>query len=224
MADLEIESFVRKFKLLWNAGFTASLNIESALGEVNISLNCKVGRTKPPPMPFMSPVLLPNMNRSPSYYRRQVRRKTTRESLSTMSCGTNTPCRDENSTDNHNESCKKAEVSAAEKSTEVDVLEETPCEESTEKVDFELHKDKIITEVIVHAVSEPTEKKEDVEEEIKKKFADIGVRVERIRSFCNHEGNFETARVTTTPVNLKDIGGRCLGMKNCAIRAFENTP
>ena len=84
MVNAEIDSFVVKFKSLWAAGYKATLSLESCMGEVVINLNCKVGRTKPPPMPFMSPVVMPNKNRSPSYYRRQVRRKTTRESLSTI--------------------------------------------------------------------------------------------------------------------------------------------
>ena len=72
-----------------------------------------------------------------------------------MSCGTNTPCRDENMTHNNDETCQKAAENPTNKG---DVGEETFCEVSTEKVDFdELHQDDIITEVIVHAVSEPTE-------------------------------------------------------------------
>ena len=42
MEDVEIDSFLKKFKMLRNAGYDASLNFESKLGEVFISLNCKV--------------------------------------------------------------------------------------------------------------------------------------------------------------------------------------
>ena len=49
MADNEINSFVQKFKLLRDAGLEASLSLETKLGEVEISLSCKVGRILPPP-------------------------------------------------------------------------------------------------------------------------------------------------------------------------------
>ena len=81
MADNEIDSFVQKFKLLRGAGIEASLNIETKLGEVSISLNCKVGRNipPPPPIPKLPSVPASKVYRSPSYYRRQVRRKAERE-------------------------------------------------------------------------------------------------------------------------------------------------
>ena len=74
----EIDNFVFKFKKLWSAGFNiASLNIESKLGEVFISLNFKVGRVIPPPTSQSSSVS--PKRRSPSYYRRQARRKASQE-------------------------------------------------------------------------------------------------------------------------------------------------
>ena len=75
MADSEIESFVRKFKLLRSAGIEASLSLETKLGEVSISLNCKVGRDVLPPPPLVTS----KSYRSPSYYRRQARRRAKRE-------------------------------------------------------------------------------------------------------------------------------------------------
>ena len=81
MADIEIDSFVRKFKLLRGAGIEASLTFETKLGEVCITLNCKVGRNVLPPVP-KSPIVAPGKRyRSPSYYRRQARRKAEREVL-----------------------------------------------------------------------------------------------------------------------------------------------
>ena len=75
---MEIDSVVSKFKLLKDAGYEASLNLETMLGEVKISLNCKVGRSLPPPS---SPIAQSSIRRyrSPSYYRRQARRKAQRE-------------------------------------------------------------------------------------------------------------------------------------------------
>ena len=77
MGHVEIDSFVSKFKMLWSAGVDASLNFESKPGEVFISLNCKVGRVLPPPAVPLSSVV--PKHRSPSYYRRQARRKASRE-------------------------------------------------------------------------------------------------------------------------------------------------
>ena len=77
MADHEIDSFIQKFKLLRGAGIEASLNFETKLGEVFISLNCKVGRNLPPPSPSVT-----SAKRSPSYYRRQARCKAERENRS----------------------------------------------------------------------------------------------------------------------------------------------
>ena len=76
MEDVEIDSFLKKFKMLRNAGYNASLNFESKLGEVFISLNCKVGRLLPPPT---SPASVVSKQRSPSYYRRLAHRKAVRD-------------------------------------------------------------------------------------------------------------------------------------------------
>ena len=79
MATVQIDTFVEQFKKLWGAGIEASLNVESKLGEVFISLNCKVGRITPPSSPsFQSSFVRPKY-RSPSYFRHQERRKEERE-------------------------------------------------------------------------------------------------------------------------------------------------
>ena len=84
MGAVQIDSFVSKFKLLLNTGYNASLSLESYLGEVSIVLNCKVGRTSPPPCsPVRSYVASPK-HRSPSYVRRQARRKAARDSSNVM--------------------------------------------------------------------------------------------------------------------------------------------
>ena len=49
MDHVEIDSFVKKFKLLWGAGYDTTLNFESKLGEMHINLSCKVGRIIPLP-------------------------------------------------------------------------------------------------------------------------------------------------------------------------------
>ena len=75
MADTEIDSFVKKFKLLRGAGMQASLTLETKLGEVFISINCKVSRDVPPPKLSPATAVNPSKHRSPSYFRRQARRR-----------------------------------------------------------------------------------------------------------------------------------------------------
>ena len=78
MADTEIDSFIQKFKLLRGSGIEATLNFETKLGEVYISLNCKVGRNLPPPL-SKSPPVVSSKHRSPSFIRRQIRRDAERK-------------------------------------------------------------------------------------------------------------------------------------------------
>ena len=83
MATDEVENFVRKFKMLKDSGYDTTLTLESKLGEVFVTLNCKVGRTTPPPQ---TPPMLPSSPRyrSPSYFRRLARRKAAAESEKTV--------------------------------------------------------------------------------------------------------------------------------------------
>ena len=78
---MEIENFVRQFKMLWSSGQEAKLTLETKLGEVWINLNCKVGRIIPPMTPSPLPPTKCKAYRSPSYYRRQARRRAERDSL-----------------------------------------------------------------------------------------------------------------------------------------------
>ena len=80
MGDVQIDSFINNFKLLWRAGEEASLKLESKLGEVSLSLSCKVGRIAPPsPVTPLQSFYSRKKYRSPSYFRRQLRRKANRE-------------------------------------------------------------------------------------------------------------------------------------------------
>ena len=42
MAGLEMDSFVMKFKSLWNAGRNATLNLETIAGKVKVSLSVEL--------------------------------------------------------------------------------------------------------------------------------------------------------------------------------------
>ena len=86
MADVELSSFVKKFQCLRRSGYDASLNVESKLGEIFITLSCKVGRDIPPPSSPPSTHATISRNRSPSYFRRQERRRQAfRRNLSNVS-------------------------------------------------------------------------------------------------------------------------------------------
>ena len=62
------------------------MNLETKLGEVYITFNCKVGRLEPPPLsPTSSLISNRKLCRSPSYYRRQSRRRAERNT-SNVSC------------------------------------------------------------------------------------------------------------------------------------------
>ena len=87
-----------------------------------------------------------------------------------------------------------------------------------------LKRDKIIEEVLIYSVTQPIEKMEVVEEEIKQKFANIGVNVEHLKTFRDRRGYFKQSRVKVSPVNLKDVYGRRLGLSNCAVIEYYPPP
>ena len=158
MGHAEIDSFVNKFKLLLNAGFNAKLNLESTLGEVDISLSCKVGRLNPPPsLPSMFFTSSPR-HRSPSYLRRQARRKAAHESHMVKShaadevLGKNSS-KIEQSIDDVvvNDSAVEAEEQCA--SNEEANEESTVVEHGIEVDEEELKRDKIVEEVIISSVT-----------------------------------------------------------------------
>ena len=70
-------------------------------------------------------------------------------------------------------------------------------------------------------MTKPIEKKFDVEEEIRDKFAGIGVEVKGMKTITDSRGKFDKSLVEISKVNLKLIWGRRLGLKNCCVVAFE---
>ena len=121
-----------------------------------------------------------------------------------------------------NDSAVEAEEQCA--SNEEANEELTVVEHGIEVDEEELKRDKIIEEVIISSVTQPTEKLEDVENEIRQKFANIGVNILSMNSFTNSRGCFKQSRVRLTPVNLKTIWGRRLGLKNCSIIEYFPPP
>ena len=75
MAHLEIESFVLKFRNLCSAGYKATLSVEAEDGKASICLKADIGYVPPPFPPPHSHGPPPRVHRSPSYRRRQERRK-----------------------------------------------------------------------------------------------------------------------------------------------------
>ena len=75
-SSYEIDSFVLKFRNLCHAGLKATLTLEADNGQAFVSLKAGLGCLLPPFPPPPTPVY-PSHPRSPSYYRRQERRKAT---------------------------------------------------------------------------------------------------------------------------------------------------
>ena len=126
MADVELSSFVKKFQSLRRSGYDASLNIESKLGEIFITLSCKVGRDIPPPSP-PSPSMPINVsrNRSPSYFRRQARRQAMRQNLqNSESCKSETEQVVEESADTEVHTAEKTAAAAIEDEEELSEADE----------------------------------------------------------------------------------------------------
>ena len=96
-----------------------------------------------------------------------------------------------------------------------------PVVETEEVDEHELARDKNVEKVIVYAVTEPIEKKMDVEQEIREKFAAIGVKVKAIKTKTDYKGLYDKSLVDISGVNLNLIWGRRLGLNNCSVIAYE---
>ena len=75
----ELESFIQKFHQLWNAGFSAHLDLDCHAGLASVGIRLQLGHP-PPPGPFVHRVYSPppppppRKSFSPSYRRRRERR------------------------------------------------------------------------------------------------------------------------------------------------------
>ena len=100
----------------------------------------------------------------------------------------------------------------------VEVNENPPDVFSPENDDEDKRvRNKDVEKITVYAVTEPIEKKADVEREIIEKFNEIGVDVKSMRTKSNYKGMFEGSLLEISPINLNRIWGRRLGLNNCAV-------
>ena len=58
-----------------------------------------------------------------------------------------------------------------------------------------MKRDKVIEEVLISSVTQPIVKRETVEDEIRQKFAEIGVNVLEMKTFSNNRGCSDQSRV-----------------------------
>ena len=141
--------------------------------------------------------------RSPSYYRHQARPKATATD-EFVDVKTFAQCHkgisDAMITDNTQEvdNCGSSSTVEVFLSEDLEKAFHEKIDETTDQ--DELDCDKVVTKIIVHAVTKPLERTSVLEEEIRKRVTDMNVRIERLRSFSDHHGNFKSSRVTTSPV------------------------
>ena len=78
----------------------------------------------------------------------------------------------------------------------------------------EVARDRVVEKLIVSAVTKPIEDKADIEDEIRCKFKAKRITVKEMKTFADRRGKFDQSVVWVSPVNLKDIWGCSLGLKN----------
>ena len=71
----EVDSFVSKFKHLWNSGIDATLTVKSKNGKATVVLTADLGPLPGPPCQVYLPRHPLRQDRSPAYQRRQERRQ-----------------------------------------------------------------------------------------------------------------------------------------------------
>ena len=92
--DLELQSFVTKFRYLTSAGYPTSLSFTSDENRhARVSLEVNLGFIQPPfDFPPPSPPASKNIRRSPGYYRRLQRRKESRQQFNSTNDDVETQC------------------------------------------------------------------------------------------------------------------------------------
>ena len=107
-----------------------------------------------------------------------------------------------------------------------DVLENLDEKEEMDPAEAEI--DKLVEQVIVYAVPpsdcrQPLQTAMEVEEEIRSRFSSLGVEVKSIQMKTGRSGNYESSLVNMSPVNLRKIWGRRLGLSSCAVVEYKPT-
>ena len=229
LANVEVDSFITKLKHLWQSGYKASLNIEVCEGKATVTLTADVGYALPPSSPVKA--------RGPSYQRRQERRRNAFRNNEVKPEIINDKVAEQAVVESIDDTMN--EVTEQEAVVSTNYIVEVPTEvvtgqreniesnSATEEVldEDELARDKLVDEVIVYAVPpsdirQPVPTAHEVEEEIRDRFFSMGVDVVNIKH-RTMLGKYESSLVKLTPVNLRRIWGRRLGLSNCAVVEFK---
>ena len=229
--DPEISSFILKFQNLCWVGKEAKLTFTSKNGNTNVNLSLQLGNLPPPPQ-FHHHHFPPGMHRNgPSrelrrQNREQARKHAAEEASKELSAEevevlNMAEKAEENSSKVKSNNAETVEV-CREPMDEIcadnDYQKEIPAVEVDEA---ELDRDILVKKVLVYTVTEPIEKKADVEQEVREKFSGIGVEVKQMETKTNFRGEFKGSVVTISPVNLNRIWGRRLNLKNCSVIHYK---
>ena len=128
MYDTELDTFIHKFKTLWNSGLDANLNVETHAGQAWVSLRVQLGKAPGPLHPHF-PHHKPR--HSPSRERRRVRRADARRK--TAEEETNEESKEKETVIEDTETEDVVTVYTSEKVEESDIVEDT-MEKTTEDV------------------------------------------------------------------------------------------
>ena len=238
VSTYELDSFIYKFRYLCCAGFKSSLTLRSENGQAYVSFDVNLGAlatpvTLPPPGYCKKP-------RSPSYFRRQEKRRQERTKIAAEeakgeSCnevddlttfvktaGNAAVCEDDENPKYDSKDFESSLLITTSDSENVMNDNLIDAEESKDDHDDyfdkqEATRNKLVDEIFVYATPEPIEKVDKVEDEIRERFAKIDVKVISMKSSRNPRGHFKQSLLKIEPTNLNRIWGRRLGLAHCAI-------
>ena len=112
----------------------------------------------------------------------------------------------------------------------VQVLKKLHSTENCEEMEYidkdELQRDKLVEDIFVYAVPpsdcrQPIPDANEVEQEIRERFACLGVEIRDIRIQTSKHGKYESGFLKISPINLNKIWGRRLGLKSCAVSEYK---
>ena len=105
MHTAELDTFVHKFRQLWNAGPNAHLDFDCRGGAAFVGLRLELGHAPGPAHHQVDPFYLHRRSYSPAYQRRRARRSAARANSNndTVEVSNHEECVDRNKNDNHAE-------------------------------------------------------------------------------------------------------------------------